>query len=1155
MMNFASYTHTSVQSGDWSDTTTWDAGTVPGAGDTVKIASGHTVVYDAVTPTGSYTRADLEAMRIDYANNQSNHALVSPYALKGILVEPTATFKVDTSQDTFLLIETIYVDSASLVRGEENDPILESATAGKARHEIMLIGLVDPTSTMALGISTKNSRVRIWGAEKTSDIRIASDVSAGTNTVTLAEAPTGWRVGDTISLQSTDITSLEASDTFYTGPTTFAGPNGSSTSAEANSTYNITGYKQSHDEVRTITGIAGAVITVDSNWTYDHIRRTQALSDSTSMTLAPRVTMHSYSIQTTGWCVNEKGSGANRRAHTMDMFSGDVVRKFARWLDMGRSRIDPTQTFPGYNDASNGLKDTPGGSFIADPDNVIGRYVIHDHWGGYFYYARAVINEGLMLDSTPGCGFIPSYGYVQHNSRMHGKNINVYRVRPSGMICETGREIGQWENCGVIWARGDGFSDAAYWGREEWIPNQFGHNGTCFDMQARQVILRDCWGSSARRLVSWMQSKAIAATYHTPLDTALPMLSPIANNMGADNLHPFYDGGYGAQQAQIPDLFGLEGLDVDDGIIAGNRDVMDYKDMMPMVSNNVLLLSKKPYHIPRYSHNYMNHNWACWGDGGTAITLGTKTFGHTFVNSGFIGYTNLIDDSSLDFNGELIDLTGDWTTFQVEKSFTLEDSDYTNHIQDSCYGFTQVGTAAGGEAIVTLRTHVNLDSSTDLPRAFPGGAWNYTDPEPGLATPRFYDKLANQNTQTVGPNDVGTLTFKGQIVDSVGSRAWPSYARFNAPNNASGEPQTPTDSNDEMSGTDLVIRNKWYNDGGTKKMCLWFYDADRITKEQISIPYIVELTGTWDQDFLDTYEVADANATLKTLYPMPLQGYGYSDTPVVETKVTPFSFATKQTSTAGATVESDAVLIARLTYGQTVPITVTNGEFTKDDGATWAISGTVTRLDQVKVRGTAPAAGNTLNVGVDIGTQSATFSIDTLTAYDQEVVIDLGNTTEYVSPANRFARATVTGNLSTDLLDIAGASTGIGLECDGIPQNVTTNADAISGIPEFPDAVFKYAWWQGGTSMSIRLTGLDPAKTYDLMFLAYTTNFTGGSTVTTFTVNGVTAGAVDAQANLDTSVDLLSVSPDGSGEITVTATRPGANYAIFTAMRLMRVAA
>lgn len=39
--------HTSVGSGDWSDTTTWDAAAVPADGDTVVIASPHTVVYDA----------------------------------------------------------------------------------------------------------------------------------------------------------------------------------------------------------------------------------------------------------------------------------------------------------------------------------------------------------------------------------------------------------------------------------------------------------------------------------------------------------------------------------------------------------------------------------------------------------------------------------------------------------------------------------------------------------------------------------------------------------------------------------------------------------------------------------------------------------------------------------------------------------------------------------------------------------------------------------------------------------------------------------------------------------------------------------------------------------------------------------------------------
>jgi len=45
----------SIQSGDWENTATWDCGCVPGAGDTVTISNGTTVKVNATHHTGSVT--------------------------------------------------------------------------------------------------------------------------------------------------------------------------------------------------------------------------------------------------------------------------------------------------------------------------------------------------------------------------------------------------------------------------------------------------------------------------------------------------------------------------------------------------------------------------------------------------------------------------------------------------------------------------------------------------------------------------------------------------------------------------------------------------------------------------------------------------------------------------------------------------------------------------------------------------------------------------------------------------------------------------------------------------------------------------------------------------------------------------------------------
>ena len=64
----------STQTGDFDDTTTWVGGAVPGAGDTVNIASGHTVTYDTVV-SAAFGDVDVDGILVHSAAMEINGLL------------------------------------------------------------------------------------------------------------------------------------------------------------------------------------------------------------------------------------------------------------------------------------------------------------------------------------------------------------------------------------------------------------------------------------------------------------------------------------------------------------------------------------------------------------------------------------------------------------------------------------------------------------------------------------------------------------------------------------------------------------------------------------------------------------------------------------------------------------------------------------------------------------------------------------------------------------------------------------------------------------------------------------------------------------------------------------------------------------------------
>ena len=178
----------SVQSGDWSDPATWSTGQPPGASDAVTISAGTVVTYD------------LASARV-----------------AGVTVEQNATLAFDPDIDA-----TLETDENVLVRGKlemrprppDNDGWRNSVGDWRPYflHTLRFVG-VDERAFVGGGMDPLASDVGLWvmgtgvldiaGAQKTGWARLAGAARAGDTSIRLAAAPTGWRVGDVISIVPT----------------------------------------------------------------------------------------------------------------------------------------------------------------------------------------------------------------------------------------------------------------------------------------------------------------------------------------------------------------------------------------------------------------------------------------------------------------------------------------------------------------------------------------------------------------------------------------------------------------------------------------------------------------------------------------------------------------------------------------------------------------------------------------------------------------------------------------------------------------------------------------------------------------------------------------------------------------------------------------
>jgi hypothetical protein len=184
----------SAKSGAWSVAATWEGGRVPGGGDRVLILGEHTVTYDV--KSDAVVRAINIAGTLTFARNRDT-------LLNTGLIKIEA---IDSFSENGFDCEGHFDEPApgqpraTLEVGTANDPIPAEHKAVIRLHGVE--GL-DPQSCPA--IVCCGGRMDFHGAPLSRTwVKLGATVAKGATEATLAEAVTGWRVGDKVIFTATN---------------------------------------------------------------------------------------------------------------------------------------------------------------------------------------------------------------------------------------------------------------------------------------------------------------------------------------------------------------------------------------------------------------------------------------------------------------------------------------------------------------------------------------------------------------------------------------------------------------------------------------------------------------------------------------------------------------------------------------------------------------------------------------------------------------------------------------------------------------------------------------------------------------------------------------------------------------------------------------
>ncbi|MFK7945810.1 MAG: G8 domain-containing protein, partial [Paracoccaceae bacterium] len=448
-------THVAINDGSWFDPATWANGEVPGNDARVVISHAATVTYDDVS------NARLFTVRVD------------------------GELSFATDQDSKMLVDTLVVDGAgALIIGTEEQPVEADVSVDIVIANNGAIDVTWDPQLLSRGV-VSHGEIEIHGQEKTTHLKVATDPMAGDTSIILAEAPEGWKVGDTLVLAGTNLQGYKWSNDLRTQV-----------------------YREPEDEILTIARIEGNEIFFDTPLQYDHDSPQDDLKTSVA----------NYSRNVTFSTEDSETAAVHERGHVMFMHNDDVDVRYAAFEELGRT------------DKSIDAKNVSEFEEITVDANVKGRYAFHFHRTGTEDQDNPALAIGNAVWGSPG------WGYAHHDSHAIFHANASYGTLGAGFVAESGNETGAWTDNIAIYAKGAEFGPAR--GVNKSSTFDTGRSGDGFFFQSRMVESSGNIAASVENGFVYFHRGAIAEDAQLTFDASvfdLPEALGLRNKVAPDD--------------------------------------------------------------------------------------------------------------------------------------------------------------------------------------------------------------------------------------------------------------------------------------------------------------------------------------------------------------------------------------------------------------------------------------------------------------------------------------------------------------------------------------------------------------------------------------------------------------------------------------------